>query len=134
MASINLKIMTPKGLYHQTQASIINMVTPYGQRGLLPNHMPIVCSLTISKLAIEEPQGRETYAIDGGVLYMKDNECTLLTSAIENVKDIDVERARAALERAQQRIANNSEGLDLRRAENALKRAQNRLKIVEEHS
>ena len=44
-------------------------------------------------------------------------------------KDIDVERAQRALQRAEERLAKKEEGLDVRRAELALTKAVARLKV-----
>lgn len=125
---IDVTINTPRGLYKQTKASIVNVVSPDGQRGILPNHMPIVVSLTVSKMTMEEEK-REAYAISGGVLYFHNNQCMILTPTIENVNDIDLERAIKAKERAERRLARgvNDENVDMARAQVALQRAINRI-------
>ena len=51
---INVRIVTPNGLYKETTASIVNVVSLDGERGILPNHMPIVVSLKISKMELAE--------------------------------------------------------------------------------
>ncbi|MCR5300257.1 MAG: ATP synthase F1 subunit epsilon [Erysipelotrichaceae bacterium] len=125
---IDVTINTPRGLYKQTKASIVNVVSPDGQRGILPNHVPIVVSLTVSKMTMEEEK-REAYAISGGVLYFHNNQCMILTPTIENVNDIDLERAIKAKERAERRLARavNDENVDMARAQVALQRAINRI-------
>ena len=126
---IDVTINTPRGLYKQTKASIVNVVTPDGQRGILPNHMPIVVSLTVSKMTMEEEK-RESYAIRGGVLYFHNNQCMILTPAIENESEIDLERAIKAKERAERRLAAvNDQNVDLARAQVALQRAINRINV-----
>ena len=125
-------INTPRGLYKKTRASIINVVSSEGQRGILPNHMPIVVSLEVGKMTMEEAE-RETYAISGGVLFFRNNLCTILTPAIENVKDIDLDRAQKAKERAEQRLADiEDDRIDMVRAEIALRKAINRINIKQE--
>lgn len=125
----DVTINTPQGLYKQTKASIVNVVSPDGQRGILPNHMPIVVSLTVSKMTMDEEE-RETYAISGGVLYFRNNRCTILVPAIENVRDIDLERAEKARERAEERLRQiNDEHIDMVRAQVSLQRAINRISI-----
>lgn len=125
----DVMINTPQGLYKQTKASIVNVVSPDGQRGILPNHMPIVVSLTVSKMTMDEEE-RETYAISGGVLYFRNNRCTILVPAIENVRDIDLERAEKARERAEERLRQvNDEHIDMVRAQVSLQRAINRISI-----
>ena len=123
---INVRIVTPNGLYKETIASIVNVVSLDGERGILPNHMPIVVSLKISKMELAEEK-REVYAIAGGMLYFKDNECTILTPAIENKEDIDLRRAEEAKERAEKRI--HDPNMDQNRAEVALRKAMNRISV-----
>lgn len=123
---INVRIVTPNGLYKETTASIVNVVSLDGERGILPNHMPIVVSLKISKMELAEEK-REVYAIAGGMLYFKDNECTILTPAIENKEDIDLRRAEEAKERAEKRI--HDPNMDQKRAEIALLKAMNRISV-----
>ena len=123
---INVRIVTPNGLYKETTTSIVNVVSLDGERGILPNHMPIVVSLKISKMELAEEK-REVYAIAGGMLYFKDNECTILTPAIENKEDIDLRRAEEAKERAEKRI--HDPNMDQKRAEVALRKAMNRISV-----
>ena len=123
---INVRIVTPNGLYKETTASIVNVVSLDGERGILPNHMPIVVSLKISIMELAEVK-REVYAIAGGMLYFKDNECTILTPAIENKEDIDLRRAEEAKERAEKRI--HDPNMDQKRAEVALRKAMNRISV-----
>ena len=123
---INVRIVTPNGLYKETIASIVNVVSLDGERGILPNHMPIVVSLKISKMELAEEK-KEVYAIAGGMLYFKDNECTILTPAIENKEDIDLRRAEEAKERAEKRI--HDPNMDQKRAEVALRKAMNRISV-----
>lgn len=126
----DVTINTPQGLFRQTRASIVNVVSTDGQRGILPNHMPIVVSLAVGKMTIEEESGRETYAISGGVLFFRNNQCTILTPAIENVRDIDLDRAERARERAEERLRRlNDERVDMARAQAALQRAINRINV-----
>lgn len=126
MKKIKVKILTPLGLYKETSASIVNVVSEDGQRGILPSHMPIVMILAIGKMELEEEK-REIYAVSGGVLYFKDDMCTILCNAIENKTDIDYDRAQRAKDRAQDHI--NDPNADFKRAELALKRAMNRIDI-----
>ena len=123
-----VKIVTPNGLYREVETSILNVVTTDGARGVLTNHVPLVTMLKISKMSTVENNVREEYAINGGMLYFKDNLATILTDSCEHSKEIDVERARAAKERAEKRLANPN-NIDIIRAETALLKAINRLNV-----
>ena len=128
MKKISLKILTPRGLYKETEASIINVVSEDGQRGILPSHMPIVMILTIGRMEVEEDV-REVYAVSGGMLYFKDDVCTIVCNAIESKSEIDKERAKEAKKRAEDHMSDGQS--DIKRAQAALARAMNRLKIAD---
>ena len=129
MSEIHCRIITPHGIYKEFDTTILNVVTKDGQRGILPEHMPLVTMLEIGQLESVEKGEREQYAIAGGLLYFRDNTADILTDGIENKNDIDVERACKAMERAEKRINSNDPDMDLVRAEIALKKALNRLKV-----
>lgn len=126
---IKIKIVTPNGVYDELEASQINFRCTDGDRGLLPNHMPIVFILEISRLELIINGKRKQYSIAGGMLYFENNFATILVDAIESQEDIDVERAKAAKERAEGRINGKDPNIDLKRAEIALHRALNRLSV-----
>lgn len=126
---IHCKIVTPEGLYAQLDTKILNVVTTDGQRGILPNHMPLVTTLAIGQMTTEEADGRKSYALSQGLLYFVNNEATILVDSIESQSEIDVDRALAAKERALSYLHSNDPNVDYRRAEVALKKAMNRLKV-----
>ncbi len=123
------RIVTPNGLYRETECSILNVRTIDGQRGILSNHMPLVTMLDIGKMSFVTEQGREEFAVAGGMLYFKDNLATLLVDAIESKEEIDVNRALEAKKRAEERLMKKDVNIDIRRAELALKRAINRISV-----
>lgn len=130
MSSIHVKIVTPAGIYRELDTTILNVQTTDGDRGILPSHMPLVAMLNIGKMATVEEDGRQEYAVAGGLLYFRDNVAEIITDAIEHKADIDVNRASAAKERAQERLDSKDPDIDVRRAEAALKKAINRMKVA----
>lgn len=126
---IHCRIVTPKGVYKEMDASIINIVTTDGERGILPNHMPLVTMLKIGKMTAEESTGRQEYAVAGGLFYFRDNLAEILTDAVESKEEIDIERAESARQRAEKRLAANNPNLDIQRARIALEKALNRLSV-----
>lgn len=127
---INLKIITPQGVYKELETSIINVTSMDGERGILPNHMPVVFMLDIGRLQTEENGVRKDYAISGGLFYFEKNEANVIVSAIEAKEDIDVQRALSSKERQLEKLNSNDPNWDLKRAEVSLKRAMNRIKIA----
>jgi F-type H+-transporting ATPase subunit epsilon len=56
---------------------------------------------------------------------------TILATTAERAHEIDLERARAAKERAEQRLKERQEGIDFAKAEIALQRAIARIRAAE---
>ena len=133
MSTIHCRIVTPNGVYKEMDTSILNVVTLSGERGILPNHVPVVTMLKISRMTTVENGQRIEYAIAGGMLYFRDNTAEILTDAIESKDEIDVDRAVAAKTRAEKRLSSGRPNLDQERAEVALKRAINRINVVQRH-
>ena len=129
MSMIHCRIVTPHGVYKELDTSILNIETQDGQRGILPEHMPIVTMLRIGKMTTVESSKRMEYAVTGGLFYFRDNKAEIMVDAIENKDEIDVERAIAAKIRAEQRLQSNDKNIDQVRAEIALKKALNRLNV-----
>lgn len=126
-----VKVITPQAKVRLMNTSILNIVTPDGEMGLLSHHMPIITMIKISKMSTIEEDGRHVYAVAGGVLFYKDNEATLLADAVESQEEIDLERALAAKERAERRLTSEDQDLDVKRAQIALSKALNRISVKE---
>ncbi|MCX7703608.1 MAG: ATP synthase F1 subunit epsilon [Planctomycetota bacterium] len=119
-----------------TEAEAIVAHAPDGEFTLLPNHIPVIVPLKIEKVellgAASAGDKNQPLAVHGGVLRTDGKEVLILTEAAELPEEIDKERALAAKERAERRIAQAkiSEEIDLTRAEAALMRALLRLKMT----
>jgi F-type H+-transporting ATPase subunit epsilon len=129
MSTLHVRIVTPKGIYKEFDTPILNIQTAEGDQGILPEHMPLVTMLKIGKMTSDEDGKRQTYAVAGGLFYFRDNTAEILTDAIENKEDIDLNRAEAAKGRAEKRLSGKDPNIDLRRAQIALQKAVNRINI-----
>ena len=93
---MDVKIITPRGLYKACEAQQVNARSVEGEFGLLPNHMPLVAMMAISRLEIIAGNDLKRYAVAGGLLYFQNNELRILTDSIESEDEIDLERAKKA--------------------------------------
>ena len=134
MNTLSVSIVTPNGeAYSAKEASMVVLGTTSGQLGVMANHVPMVASLKIGPLKVNFPDGREEYlAVSEGFVETHKGEVTIIVQTAELGKDIDVERAKRALQRAEDRLAKKEDGLDVRRAELALAKACARLKVAEQ--
>lgn len=127
---ITLRIVTPSGVYRNYDCSSVSVRTVEGQLMLLPNHMPLIAQLVPCHLVAVDATGRKRdYALAGGFLSFDNNQCTILSDAIEGRSDINLDRARQAYQRARNRIDKKDSTTNMRRAELSLKRAINRINV-----
>jgi F-type H+-transporting ATPase subunit epsilon len=113
----------------------IRFVIAPGQEGvfeILAHHAPFVFALKPGALRIRLPDGQEQYvAVGTGFLVVQKERTTVLTRSAERPEEIDVERARRAQERAEQRLQQAGPDIDLTRAKASLQRALARLKVAD---
>ena len=131
MGVIKFKIITPKGLFYEGEADIINLPLTKGMTGILPSHFPLVSTIEIGELVFRYKGVSRTLAISGGVLHVQKEETLILANSIEFKEDIDLDRAKESEKRARERLEKKDSTLDIKRAEIALRKALNRIKIAE---
>lgn len=126
---LHLEIVTPDRLFLSEEVEMVIVSGIEGDLAILKDRTPITTPLRIGRVRIfQNGEEREAAVVDGYISAL-DNKVTIATDAAEWPDEIDVERAKAAKERAERRLANKPDGLDIARAEAALKRAINRLDL-----
>ena len=101
--------------------------------GILPGHAPLMGLLGIGTLTyITASDGKKQYlSVHQGFLEVLEDHVRVLADCAECAEEIDVQRARAALQRAQEEGLNPALGVDPGAALLALARAQARLTTAE---
>jgi F-type H+-transporting ATPase subunit epsilon len=128
---VQLDVVTPERTVVSTEVEIVAAPGYLGEFGVLYNHIPFLVQLQAGELRYRKGNQVDYLAISGGYAEVLPTKVTVLATTAERAKDIDKERARAARERAEQRLRERQEGIDFARAEVALKRAIARLKVAE---
>lgn len=129
---IRLEVVTPNGAVVSEDVDIVNAPGYGGDFGVLANHAPFLSTIRVGLLSYEQGKKRENLMISGGFCEVSNNKITFLVESAELGKQIDVDRALKAKERAEQRLAKTSQHDDLinrTRAEAALQRALARMKV-----
>jgi F-type H+-transporting ATPase subunit epsilon len=98
-----------------------------GYLGILPGHAPLLAELGTGFLNYEAGGKRWYLAVHCGYLEILADRVRVLATAAECAEEIDVERARVAMKRAQEEVFNASLGVDPAFALGAMARAQARL-------
>jgi len=130
--TFHLEIVTPKRIVFKGEVISFSAPGIDGGFQVLHSHAPLLATVTIGKVKLSEAGGTEFhYAVSGGFVEVRDNNVILLAETAERTDEIDVERVKAARDRAMKRIAEKYPETDIERAKLALYRALNRLKIAE---
>lgn len=135
MNSFEAQLLTPEGSLFSGDVTGIRVPGTLGSFEIKTLHADIISSLEVGRILIRQAGGEELhFSVSGGFVEMHDNVLTLLAEAAEPVEAIDVERAKAAKERARERLNADDEDIDKERARKALKRAENRIKLSADFS
>jgi len=128
-----LSIVTPEKVYYE--ADIKSLVVPgtEGYLGILSNHAPLITALRPGKIEFHDADDKTNYlAVTAGFLEVSGNVATLLADAVEETEEIDIERAKEARARAWEMLkaaGTGDKSIDVPRARASLERAQNRIRI-----
>jgi len=125
-----LEVVTPQKVIVSEEAEMVVAPGSEGEFGVLKGHTTFLTSLKLGTLRYKDVNGKERVLfINGGFAEVLPDKVTILAESAERRKDIDVERAKKAKERAEQRLASKTADTDIVRAEAALRRAIQRLNI-----
>lgn len=129
---LELEVVTPDRLVAKETVDIVMAKGALGEFGILPNHIPFLTTIEPGELRYRKDNQLEYMAVTGGFAEVSDNKVTILAEAAERAREIDIDRAKRAKERAEKRLAMaKTEAIDYLRAEAALKRSLVRLSIGE---
>jgi F-type H+-transporting ATPase subunit epsilon len=127
-----LEVVTPDRLVVSESVDIVMAMGALGEFGILPNHIPFLTTLQPGELRYRQGNQLEYMAVTGGFAEISNNKVTILAEAAEKAREIDIDRAKRAKERAEQRLAQaKADDVDFTRAEMALKRSLLRLRVAE---
>lgn len=130
MRPFHLDILTPYRKYLSKDITYLRVHNDDAILGIMVDHAPIITSVEISTMMIEDGDGKQiNFAIGGGLLSVKDNVATLMVNTIESEDEIDFERAERSKHRAMERLEGKIENLDVKRAELSLLRATVRISL-----
>jgi F-type H+-transporting ATPase subunit epsilon len=129
--AIELVIVTPEKQLLRERAVEVQMPGENGYLGILPGHAPLMTELGIGELSYHDRSGKESehVAIVRGFAEVLPDRVTVLAETAERAEEIDVQRAKDALARAQKRLAANDPNIDWDRANIALQRALVRIQV-----
>jgi F-type H+-transporting ATPase subunit epsilon len=133
-ANIQLEVVTPEKSVVSEEAQMVVAPGTEGEFGVLAGHTPFLSTLRLGTIRYQDAQGRERHVfVSGGFSETLPDKVTVLAEVAERRRDIDNQRAQAALQRAQERLdrkASEQVAVDFERAKIALERALYRIRVA----
>jgi F-type H+-transporting ATPase subunit epsilon len=137
MAKLHLQIVTAERKLLEGEADMVIAPGGDGELGILPRHIPIITTLKPGELRVRQNDAEEPFAVAGGFMEVRNSadgsEVIVLADAAERAEDIDLERAQAARQRAEQARAQSQSEIEAVAAETALLRALVRIRVAERY-
>ena len=122
--ALQVELVSPERILFSGEADmVIARTVGGGDIAFLPGHAPFVGALEIATVTIRSAGGDELVAVHGGFVEVSNDTVTILSDVAELSSQIDVERARVAKDKAEQRLQANHDA----EAEGAARRAHVRL-------
>jgi len=134
---IRLEVVTPEKQVVNDLAQIVMAPGSMGEFGVLAGHTPFMTSLNTGAIHYRDESGKDLFVfVSGGFAEALPDKITVLAESAEKMEDIDIARAKEAVERAEKRLSEGraKEKVDIARAKAALDRAVVRIRIAGSHN
>jgi F-type H+-transporting ATPase subunit epsilon len=130
--SFSLEIVAPDRVVYSGQVTSFTAPGVQGGFQVLYDHAPFLTALSIGEIKMKAMDGTDSrFAVSGGVVEVRNNKVVALVETAERAADIDVKRAEAARDRAEEQLKGILTEFNRERARASLERALNRLRVAE---
>jgi F-type H+-transporting ATPase subunit epsilon len=128
--TFQLEIVTPEKKVVDTAATEAQIPGKNGYLGVLPGHAPLITELAVGEVSFRTGAEEQRLAVAWGFAEVLPEKVTILAETAERPSEIDVERARKAKDRAEQRLTSGDTNVDVERALTAIQKAEVRLEVA----
>ena len=126
-----LELVTPERMLFSEEISELRAPGIVGSFGILANHAPLLTELATGLIKITLANGTESFiATSGGFLEVSNNKVTILADSAQLADEIDVEKAKAAAERARKLLELPDGSQDAEALRKELEDALNQIKVA----
>ena len=134
MSTLHLEVVTIERKIFDDYVSMVVVPGSEGVLGILPRHAALLTDLTYGELQIKKEGEEDQFlSISSGFMEVQPNHVVILADSAERVEEIDLERAEAARQRAEELLAmaKDREDIDFSRAQAALRRSIIRIRVAQ---
>jgi F-type H+-transporting ATPase subunit epsilon len=127
---LQLEIVTPDHQVVRESVSEVSIPGKKGYLGILPGHSPLLSELMVGELSYVQEGLSHHLAVSWGFAEVLPDRVIVLAQTAERAEEIDVGRAERARQRAEERLRKLTDPeIDMERARAALERALTRLQV-----
>ncbi len=102
-----IDIVNPEKSFLSKEDIIEAVVPAYeGEMGILKDHIPIISFLKPGIIKIKSKSGEDSYYVEDGIIEFKNNNLTVLTSSIFNLKNMEKNKIQELLKIAEEETNN----------------------------
>jgi F-type H+-transporting ATPase subunit epsilon len=131
MSTMQVAIVTGEREIYRGEAEMVVAPGVEGEIGILPQHAALLTALKTGEMHIKLGGAQDDLFISGGFLEVYNNTVTVLADVAEHADEIDQDRAKAARQRALDRLNEEKDERARKLLNGDLQRAVTRLYIVE---
>lgn len=124
-----LEIVTPDRKFFSGEVETVILKTLEGEMGILKGHMPMVVAVAIGPIRILKDGDWLEAVLSEGFMEIMQDKTVILVDTAEWPNEIDINRAKAAQERAKERLQSQLSRIEYMRTQAALQRAFTRLQV-----
>lgn len=129
--AMRIEIVTPYQMFYEGPAEMVVMTSKDGEVGIMPGHTPLMVALTPGEIRIRNNDEWRVAASSNGYAEVSPELTIIVVNAAEWADDIDLRRAKKALERAEKRYHDpNTPAAEKIHARHGVQRAQARLHVA----
>lgn len=132
-AGFKLNLFTPKGaVIKDLECNDIIIPTVRGDINILPDHTHILTELSTGVMTVKTPMGARHFSVTAGLCRVLKDTVTILSFTSEKAEDIDVERAKSAKAKANDRLSSKDSLSDVEmiKFRRKLERAELRIRLA----
>ena len=132
MKTFRLQIIAPNKIFYDGECTMVEYNTMEGYVGVYADHIPMTQILKPGKLSIYEENNAEPKigVLHYGFVKIMPDVVSILVERVEWKDELDVERAKSSLERAEKRLESNDATIDKERAIRSKEKAEARIKVA----